>query len=105
MTRQGGASATAPAGSPNAITVPPPGPCASKRFTERRSECERTRSMADPPAVSVLIPTHQRREALRRVLLSLAGQSAPAESYEVVVSIDGSSDGSAEMVASLEVPY
>jgi GT2 family glycosyltransferase len=61
--------------------------------------------MTDPPAVSVLIPTHQRREALRRLLLSLAEQSAPAESYEVVVSIDGSSDGSAEMVASLDVPY
>lgn len=61
--------------------------------------------MAEAPAVSVLIPTHQRREALRRALLSLAGQSADPSDYEVVVSIDGSIDGSAEMVASLEVPY
>jgi len=57
------------------------------------------------PAVSVLIPSHQRREALRRVLLSLAEQSADASAYEVVVSIDGSTDGSEEMAASLEVPY
>lgn len=61
--------------------------------------------MADGPAVSVLIPTHQRREPLRRALLSLAEQSADSSSYEVIVSIDGSNDGSEEMVARLEVPY
>jgi GT2 family glycosyltransferase len=57
------------------------------------------------PAVSVLIPSHQRREALRRALLSLAEQSADPSGYEVIVSIDGSTDGSEEMAASLEVPY
>lgn len=58
------------------------------------------------PAASVIIPTHQRREALRRALLALAEQSAAA-SYEVLVSIDGSSDGTREMVAELQgqVPY
>jgi len=58
-----------------------------------------------PPAASVLIPSHQRRESLRRVLLSLAAQSADPDSYEVVVSIDGSTDGSEEMLAALDVPY
>jgi GT2 family glycosyltransferase len=57
------------------------------------------------PAVSVLIPSYQRREPLRRALLSLAAQSAAPAEYEVIVSIDGSTDGSEEMVASLEVPY
>lgn len=57
------------------------------------------------PAVSVLIPSHQRREPLRHALLSLAEQSADPAGYEVVVSLDGSLDGSEEMVASLEVPY
>lgn len=57
------------------------------------------------PAVSVLIPSHQRREALRRALLSLAEQSAAPSSYEVVVSLDGCSDGSEEMVAGLDVPF
>ena len=57
------------------------------------------------PQVSVLIPSHQRLEPLRRALLSLAEQSADSTAYEVIVSIDGSTDGSEEMVASLEAPY
>jgi len=61
--------------------------------------------MTETPAVSVLIPTHQRREPLRRALLSLADQSANPASYEAIVSINGSIDGSEEMVAGLEVPY
>jgi len=59
----------------------------------------------EAPAVSVLIPSHQRRESLRRALLSLANQNAAPERYEAIVSLDGSTDGSEEMVASLEVPY
>ena len=58
--------------------------------------------MAEPPLTSILIPTHQRREALRRALAALSRQSAAADSYEVIVSIDGSTDGSAEMVAGFE---
>ncbi|MGN6255404.1 MAG: glycosyltransferase family 2 protein [Solirubrobacterales bacterium] len=61
--------------------------------------------MAEGPAVSVLIPTHQRREALRRALESLARQSVAPDSYEVVVSLDACSDGTAEMVDALDVPY
>lgn len=61
--------------------------------------------MAEAPATSVIIPTHQRREALRRALLSLSHQTAAADSYEVIVSIDGSIDGTEEMVAAFEAPY
>jgi GT2 family glycosyltransferase len=63
--------------------------------------------VTDPPRASVIIPTHQRREALRRALLAFAEQTAAAESYEVLVSVDGSSDGSREMVAELSerMPY
>jgi GT2 family glycosyltransferase len=57
------------------------------------------------PAVSVLIPTHQRRQALRMALESLARQSAEPGSYEVVVATDACSDGTAEMVDALDVPY
>lgn len=57
------------------------------------------------PAVSVLIPSHQRREALRTVLESLARQSVDPGSYEVVVSLDACSDGSAEMIDALDVPF
>ncbi|HEU4600172.1 MAG TPA: glycosyltransferase [Solirubrobacterales bacterium] len=61
--------------------------------------------MAEAPAVSVVIPTHQRREALRVVLESLARQSVEPGSYEVVVSVDASTDGTVEMLAALAVPY
>src|SRR3954471_19416229 len=61
--------------------------------------------MADRPEVSVIIPTYQRREHLRRALLSLAEQSAPSSSYEAAVAVDGSTDGSGEMLAGLSTPY
>jgi len=54
---------------------------------------------------SVVIPTHQRREALRRALRALCEQTAAPDSYEVIVSVDGSTDGSEEMVAGFETPY
>lgn len=57
------------------------------------------------PAVSVVIPTHQRREALRVVLESLSRQSVEPGSYEVVVAVDASTDGTAEMIDGLDVPY
>ena len=60
--------------------------------------------MADSPEVSVIIPTRQRRDALRRALASLARQPlAPA--FEVVVAVDGSTDGTTEMIDALESPF
>jgi GT2 family glycosyltransferase len=61
--------------------------------------------VAEAPGVSVLIPTHQRREALRAALESLARQSVDPETYEVVVATDACSDGTAEMIDALAVPY
>jgi GT2 family glycosyltransferase len=61
--------------------------------------------MAEAPMASVLIPTHQRRQALRAALESLALQSAEPGSYEVVVATDACSDGTAEMIDALDVPY
>jgi GT2 family glycosyltransferase len=61
--------------------------------------------VAEPALVSVIVPTHQRREALRRALESLRAQSADPSSHEVVVSLDACSDGTAEMLDSLEAPY
>lgn len=57
------------------------------------------------PAVSVVIPTHQRRDALHRALASLAGQSADPGSYEVVVAVDACSDGTDEMLEAFDAPY
>jgi GT2 family glycosyltransferase len=57
------------------------------------------------PQVSVLIPTHQRREALRAALESLARQSVEPATYEVVVATDACSDGTQEMIDALAVPF
>jgi len=56
------------------------------------------------PAVSVVIPTHQRRDALRNALESLARQSADPGTYEVVVAVDASTDGTIEMLEAFEAP-
>src|SRR3954464_15045605 len=60
--------------------------------------------MVEVPTVSVLIPTHQRRQALRAALESLARQSVEPGSYEVVVATDACSDGTQAMIDALEVP-
>jgi GT2 family glycosyltransferase len=54
---------------------------------------------------TVVIPSHQRREALRRALRAFCEQTAVPESFEVIVSVDGSSDGSEEMARSFDSPY
>jgi GT2 family glycosyltransferase len=61
--------------------------------------------MTAPYRVSVIIPTYQRRASLQRVLQALSRQTLPPEDYEVIVSIDGSQDGSQEMVSRFPAPY
>jgi glycosyltransferase involved in cell wall biosynthesis len=55
--------------------------------------------------LSVVIPTYQRRDSLRSVLLSLAGQTIPPGQVEVIAALDGSTDGTGAMLDGLEVPY
>jgi GT2 family glycosyltransferase len=57
------------------------------------------------PRVSVVVPTHQRRASLERVLRSLGGQSLPPDEYEVIVAIDGSTDGTRELVDAMRTPF
>ena len=61
--------------------------------------------MSGAPAVSIVVPTHQRRAALVRLLEALARQTLPASEFEVVVVVDGSDDGTDEAVDSLAAPY
>jgi GT2 family glycosyltransferase len=61
--------------------------------------------MSAKPAVSVVIPTYRRRASLERALSALARQTLPATSYEVIVSIDGSEDGTREMVGEFRAPF
>ena len=51
------------------------------------------------PELSVVIPTHNRCEFLRTCLESFEQQSASTDTFEVIVVIDGSADGTAEMLS------
>jgi GT2 family glycosyltransferase len=57
------------------------------------------------PYVSVIIPTYNRRDSVERALRALAHQTLAPETYEVIVSIDGSQDGTREIVAAFAAPY
>lgn len=57
------------------------------------------------PSVSVVIPTYNRRVILEKALLALAKQTLAADDFEVIVIDDGSTDGTAEMIEKLTVPY
>ena len=57
------------------------------------------------PAVSVVVPTRQRRERLERLLRHLSAQSLDVHQFEAVVAVDGSVDGTREMLEALDVPY
>ncbi len=48
--------------------------------------------------ISVIVPTHNRKEILKRTLFSLLAQSLRPEDYQVVVIDDGSTDGTGETV-------
>lgn len=61
--------------------------------------------MSRVPTLSVVIPTFQRCGSVRRLLEALRHQTLPAAEYEVVVSIDGSTDGTREMVDAFTAPY
>jgi GT2 family glycosyltransferase len=56
-------------------------------------------------SASIIIPTYNRRKILMRTLTSLNRQSVPKDLYEVVVAIDGSTDGTFESVADLHTTY
>jgi GT2 family glycosyltransferase len=58
-----------------------------------------------PPELSVVIPTHERRDLLSTCLYSLEHQSASVERFEVVVVVDGSRDGTAEMLSTYTPPF
>ena len=53
--------------------------------------------------LSIIIPTYNRKEILKKTLLSLCGQTS--KDFEVIVADDGSNDGTGELIRTLELPY
>jgi glycosyltransferase involved in cell wall biosynthesis len=51
---------------------------------------------------SVVVCTHNRRAIVARTVRTLFEQDHPSANYEIIVVVDGSSDGSAEMLRSLQ---
>jgi glycosyltransferase involved in cell wall biosynthesis len=63
--------------------------------------------MSRNPAISIIIPTHNRSGVLAKNLAALNMQTWPADSFEVLVVADACSDNTAEMVSTYAVqsPY
>jgi GT2 family glycosyltransferase len=57
------------------------------------------------PEVTVVVPTYSRAASVGRLLDTLARQSLAPDRFEVVVAIDGSRDGTTELVAGFRPPY
>lgn len=55
--------------------------------------------------LSVVIPTHNRRDLLKEMLTTFREQTLPPSEFEVVVVIDGSTDDTLDMVKTSEQPY
>ncbi len=53
------------------------------------------------PSLSVVVPSFNRKELIRKTLEGLFHQSCPKSHYEIVVIVDGSRDGTYEMLQSL----
>jgi len=54
---------------------------------------------------TVVVPTFQRRESVLRLLRSLESQTVPASMFDVIVAVDGSTDGTAEAVRGHPAPF
>ena len=52
--------------------------------------------------ISVIIPTYNRRHVLERTLPGVLAQDFPPQDYEVIVVMDGSTDGTAELLRGLK---
>ena len=58
-------------------------------------------SSGGEPSVSVIIPSYNRRERLRRLLSELERHRERGSSFEAVVAVDGSTDGTVDMLSAL----
>jgi GT2 family glycosyltransferase len=59
----------------------------------------------DGPRLSVVIPTHNRRQLLGKALAALASQTADPATFEVIVVCDGCTDGTGNMLRAQAFPF
>jgi GT2 family glycosyltransferase/peptidoglycan/xylan/chitin deacetylase (PgdA/CDA1 family) len=57
------------------------------------------------PALSVIVPSHNRRRLLERCIDALREQTQDPADFELIVVDDGSTDGTAEAIEGLETPF
>src|SRR4051812_24274670 len=57
------------------------------------------------PAVSVIVPTYQGRATIERLVAALGHQTLDAGGFELIAIVDGSTDGTAEMLQQLRPPF
>lgn len=69
--------------------------------TQTRTEDKETQTLR----LSVIIPTYNRKESLLRTLRALERQTFPPSAFEVLVISDGATDGTAEVLRDLKMPY
>ncbi|MCB9135434.1 MAG: glycosyltransferase [Anaerolineales bacterium] len=56
------------------------------------------------PKISIILPTYNRLDRLKKVILGLEKQTYPLDSFEVIVVSDGSSDGTDDYLKSIQTP-
>jgi len=54
--------------------------------------------------ISVVIPTYNNRDVLRKTIDAVLVQEFPPDAYEIVIADDGSTDGTAEMIRGVRAP-
>jgi glycosyltransferase involved in cell wall biosynthesis len=74
-------------------------------YLRRTMKKTREREPLSEPDISVVIPTRNRIQSLRRTLDALARQTYAADRFEVLVSANGCSDETGPMVRNLVTPY
>jgi GT2 family glycosyltransferase len=57
------------------------------------------------PLISLVVPTYQRRASIERLLKAIDRQTLSSDFFEVIVVIDGSEDGTRELVESASPAY
>ncbi len=60
---------------------------------------------ASAPDISVVVPTHNRRDSVLRLLSALGAGTFPADRFEVIVVCDGCADGTIAALSDVATPF